>query len=334
MRVAVLHGGRSSEHAVSLASAESAIGAVAAAGHEAVPVLLERNGAWLGPDGMRLALDPGAGLLGCDVAFPVLHGPYGEDGTVQGLLELANVAYVGSGVLGSAAGMDKAVMKVLFRAAGLLVPDWVVIWRRDWESDPGQVTARIEAALAYPLFVKPANLGSSVGISKVHDRSELAPALDAAAGFDRKIVVEAAVPEAREIECAVLGNADPRASIPGEIVPGSDFYDYDDKYVTDAADLLVPADLDDGEVAEVQSLAIAAYRALRVDGMARADFFYERDGRGWLLNELNTIPGFTPISQYPKLWEASGLPYGELVDELGRLAIERPARRSRLSTKR
>ena len=270
--------------------------------------------------------------LALDVIFPVLHGPYGEDGTIQGLLELANVAYVGSGVLGSATGMDKAAMKVLFRARGLQVPDWVVVWQRDWQADPEAVVHRIETALPYPLFVKPANLGSSVGISRVRDRSALGPALDAAASFDRKVVVEVAVLEAREIECAVLGNAEPRASVPGEIVSSREFYDYEAKYLDRASHDEIPAALDADTTARIRQLAVEAFTAVDAAGLARVDFLLSRATGALYVNEINTMPGFTTISMYAKLWAATDLPYSALIDELIALAIARHTDKQRLRT--
>jgi len=270
--------------------------------------------------------------LGIDVMFPVLHGPYGEDGTVQGLLELANVAYVGCGVLASAVGMDKAVMKVLFRARGLRVPDWVVVRRREWRNGPRTVAAHLEDTLAYPLFVKPANLGSSVGISKVHGAHELCAAMDLASEFDRKIVVEAAVPEAREIECAVLGNDTPEASVPGEIMPSREFYDYDAKYVDGQSRHEIPAHLDAGTAAEIQRQAIAAFGAIDGAGLARVDFLLSRTTGDLFLNEINTMPGFTTISMFSKLWNASNVPYASLVDRLITLAIERHTDKQALRT--
>jgi D-alanine-D-alanine ligase len=262
----------------------------------------------------------------------VLHGPYGEDGTIQGLLELANVAYVGSGVLGSATGMDKAVMKVLFRARGLQVPDWVVVWRREWQADPEAVVRRVEAALPYPLFVKPANLGSSVGISKVREATELGPALDCAASFDRKIVVEAAVPDAREIECAVLGNADPRASVPGEIVSSREFYDYEAKYIDHGSRDEIPAALDARMTARIRQLAVEAFGAVDAAGLARVDFLLSRSTGALFVNEINTMPGFTTISMYAKLWAATDLDYPALINELIALAIARHADKQHLRT--
>ena len=270
--------------------------------------------------------------LGLDVIFPVLHGPYGEDGTVQGLLELANVAYVGAGVLGSAVGMDKAVMKQLFGAHGLPLAKYIVTLRREWERGAASVTGRVGRELGYPVFVKPANLGSSVGISKAKNDEELATAVRLAAEFDRKIVIEAAVPNAREIECAVLGNDEPEASIAGEVIPSREFYDYEAKYLDDASKLLIPAPLTDVQMAEVQRLSIAAFRAVDGAGMSRVDFLMDGGSGALYLNEVNTIPGFTTISMYPKLWEASGLPYRDLIDRLVTLALERHAEKQQLRT--
>ena len=270
--------------------------------------------------------------LSLDVVFPVMHGPYGEDGTVQGLLELANVPYVGAGVLASAVGMDKAVMKLLFAAKGLPICDYDVILEREWRRDDRAILARVTSRLGFPLFVKPANLGSSVGISKAKHAAELRDAIRLAAEFDRKIVVEAAVPDAREIECAVLGNDDPEASIPGEIIPGREFYDYEAKYVDDTSRTVIPAELPERLTREIQTLAVAAFKAIDCSGMARVDFLLAGDSGVLYLNELNTIPGFTTISMYSKMWEASGLPYPRLIDRLIALAQERHAEKQQLRT--
>jgi D-alanine-D-alanine ligase len=269
--------------------------------------------------------------LGLDVVFPVLHGPYGEDGTVQGLLELANVPYVGSGVMASAVGMDKAVMKVLFRAHGLPVTPWQTCTSREWSSDPARVTADA-LALGLPLFVKPANLGSSVGISKVKAPDELARAMDEALSFDRKAVVEAGVADAREIECAVIGNDDPDASVAGEIVPSREFYDYEAKYLDEGSQTLIPADLAPDVMSRVRALSVAAFRAVEASGLARVDFLLSRGTGSLLVNEINTMPGFTTISMFAKLWEASGVPYPALVDRLIALALARHAEKQRLRT--
>ncbi|MGH9348465.1 MAG: D-alanine--D-alanine ligase family protein [Vicinamibacterales bacterium] len=270
--------------------------------------------------------------LGLDVIFPVLHGPNGEDGTVQGLLELASVPYVGAGVLGSAVGMDKAIMKQLFAAQGFPLVKHVVTLRREWDRDPAGVQARVARELGYPVFVKPANLGSSVGISKARNDQELAAAVRLAADFDRKIVIEAAVPNAREIECAVLGNDEPEASIAGEIVPSREFYDYEAKYLDDASTLLIPAPITDAQHAEVRRLSIAAFRAVDGAGMSRVDFLMDGATGVLYLSEVNTIPGFTTISMYPKLWEASGLAYPDLVARLIALALERHAEKRQRRT--
>ncbi len=267
--------------------------------------------------------------INVDVIFPVLHGTFGEDGTVQGLLELADLAYVGAGVLGSAAGMDKDIMKSLFRAAGLPIVKHVTVLRSDWEDNPKKVQKLVESKLKYPVFVKPANLGSSVGISKAHDRKELGPALDEAARYDRKIVIEAGVGgkknKAREIECAVLGNDNPKASVPGEIVPSAEFYDYAAKYVDEGSQLIIPAMLSKSESKKVQEVAVAAFRAVDCSGLARVDFLMDPKSRKIYLNEINTMPGFTSISMYPKLWAASGVPYPELIERLIQLGLERHA---------
>ena len=257
-----------------------------------------------------------------DVIFPVLHGTFGEDGTIQGLLELADVPYVGAGVLASSTGMDKDIMKRLFREGGLPVVPWELALRRDWEHDPGGVRKRIEKRLRYPLFIKPANLGSSVGITKVHKPEELQAAMDLAAQYDRKILVEKAI-DAREIECAVLGNDNPEASLPGEIIPVNEFYDYEAKYIKEGSELLIPAPLSPRQSKRVQELAVRAFQAIDCAGMARVDFLLDRKSGRIFVLEINTIPGFTPISMYPKLWEASGLPYAKLLDRLIELALER-----------
>ena len=270
--------------------------------------------------------------LGLDVVFPVLHGPYGEDGTIQGLLELANVAYVGCGVLASAVGMDKALMKVVFRANDLHVTDWAVVRRHDWNASRDGVLAQIGRALPEQLFVKPANLGSSVGISKVHGREELAPAIELALQFDRKVVVETAVPEAREIECAVLGNDTPEASLPGEIVPSREFYDYEAKYIDSGSRTVIPAELDATLAAEIQRQSRQAFLAIDGAGLARVDFLLNRGTGELFVNEINTLPGFTTISMYSKMWAASGVDYPTLVDRLIALARDRHAQKQSLKT--
>jgi D-alanine-D-alanine ligase len=269
--------------------------------------------------------------LGLDVVFPVLHGPQGEDGTVQGLLELASVPYVGSGVLASAVGMDKAAMKAVFAAHGLAQTPYAVVSYHEWTRRPDAAAARL-GTLGLPVFVKPANLGSSVGISKVKTWDALAPALETAFAFDRKAVVEAAVAEAREIECAILGNDEPEASLPGEVLPAREFYDYQAKYIDAGSQTVVPADLDQATTARVQSLALEAFRAIDAAGMARVDFLLSRATGALLLNEINTIPGFTTISMFAQMWAASGVAYPTLVDRLITLAIERHADKQRLRT--
>jgi D-alanine-D-alanine ligase len=269
-----------------------------------------------------------------DVVFPVLHGTFGEDGTIQGLFELAGIAYVGSGVLGSAAGMDKDVMKRLFTEAGLPIVKHVTLLRSDWESAPRKSIARIESALKYPVFVKPANLGSSVGISKAHDRKELGPALTLACKFDRKIVVERGVggkkTRAREFEVAVLGNDDPKASVVGEIIPGKEFYDYEAKYLSEGSVPIIPAKLSRAQSKQIREMAVAAFKACDLSGLARVDFLMEPEGiRRIYINEVNTLPGFTSISMYPKLWEATGLSYKDLITRLIELALERHADKNR-----
>jgi D-alanine-D-alanine ligase len=268
-----------------------------------------------------------------DVIFPVLHGTFGEDGTIQGLLELADMAYVGAGVLGSAAGMDKDIMKALFRAAGLPIVKHVTLLRSEWEANPKKVQKIVESKLKYPVFVKPANLGSSVGISKVHDRKELGPAIAEAAKFDRKIVIEQGVgrskQKAREIECSVLGNDQPEASLPGEIVPSTEFYDYNAKYLDEGSQLIIPAKLTKGETKEVQRVAIGAFKAVDCSGLARVDFLMEPRTRKIYLNEINTMPGFTSISMYPKLWAASGISYPDLIGRLIQLGLERHEEKKR-----
>jgi D-alanine-D-alanine ligase len=268
-----------------------------------------------------------------DVVFPVLHGPYGEDGTVQGLLELANVPYVGAGVLASAVGMDKAAMKLVFAAKGLPICDYEVVLRRDWQHDERATLQTVVDRLGFPVFVKPANLGSSVGISKAKHVAELRTAIKLAGEFDRKVIVEAAVPKAREIEVAVLGNDEPDASLPGEIIPSGEFYDYEAKYLNADSRDVIPAPLPEGLTQEIRSLAVAAFKALDCAGMARVDFLLADDGSGSLyVNELNTIPGFTTISMYSKMWAASGVSYPQLIDRLIALAIERHAEKQQLRT--
>jgi D-alanine-D-alanine ligase len=275
---------------------------------------------------------PAISGLALDVVFPVLHGPYGEDGTVQGLLELANIPYVGAGVLASAVGMDKAVAKLVFAARGLPQAKYLVVLRQDWLAAPARVSSEVSSKLGYPVFVKPANLGSSVGISKVKSASALGAAIDAAAEFDRKIVIETAVPNAREIEIAVLGNDNPDVSAPGEVIPSREFYDYEAKYLDNGSRLIIPAELPPKVVEEVKRLAIDAFRALDCAGMARVDFLMDGATGELYLNEINTIPGFTTISMYSKMWAASGVSYPQLLDRLITLARERHTEKQQLRT--
>ena len=270
--------------------------------------------------------------LALDVMFPVLHGPYGEDGTVQGLLELANIPYVGAGVLASAVGMDKAIAKLVFAARGLPQVNYMTLTRNEWTRSPSGVVAQVTSRLGYPVFVKPANLGSSIGISKARLEGELRAAIDLAAEFDRKIVIEAAVPNAREIEIAVLGNDTPLVSVPGEVVPSREFYDFEAKYLDDDSRVIIPAQLPAGVVSEIQRLAIEAFRALDCAGMARVDFLMDGGSGAVYLSEINTIPGFTTISMYSKMWAASGVPYPELLDRLIALAQERHTEKQQLRT--
>jgi len=345
LRVGVLFGGRSGEHEVSLASAASVIRGMDPDKYEPVPIGITKDGHWLVGEGAikmlpevlkggrrvmltadpteaaLIPLDRGAGAQRLDVFFPVMHGTFGEDGTIQGLLDLAGLPYVGAGVLGSAIGMDKDVSKRLCEAAGIPVVPWYTFRRWQWEQNPASIKAAIEEKFPYPVFVKPATLGSSVGMSKVHSAEELGPALDLACEYGMKILVEKAV-SAREIEVSVLGNHQPQASIPGEIVPHREFYDYTAKYLEDGTQLLIPADLKPVQSKKIQELAVNAFRTLELSGMARVDFFLEKAGGKLYLNEVNTIPGFTSISMYPKLWEASGIGFRELIDRLITLAFE------------
>jgi D-alanine-D-alanine ligase len=352
LRVGILFGGRSGEHEVSLASAASVIRGLDPDKYEAVPIGISKEGHWLTgagaqkmlPDVLRqgqrvmmnadptdaalVRLDGSGGGQRLDVVFPVIHGTFGEDGTIQGLLDLAGLPFVGSGVLGSAIGMDKDVAKRLLQVAKIPVVPWITVQRHAWEADAAAVQAAVEEKFAYPVFVKPATLGSSVGMSKVHGREELAPAITLAAEFAMKILVEKSM-TAREIEVSVLGNHEPQASIPGEIVPHREFYDYAAKYLEEGTQLLIPAELKPAQVKKIRKLAVEAFRALELSGMARVDFFLEKTGGKLFLNEVNTIPGFTSISMYPKLWEASGIPFRELIDRLIVLALEQHAEKAR-----
>jgi D-alanine-D-alanine ligase len=350
LRVGVLFGGRSGEHEVSLLSAASVIQALDPEKYEAVPIGITKQGRWLAGtaalkilppvlsevlstgERVMLSADPTVAALvpvgaarsddrlQLDVVFPVLHGTFGEDGTVQGLLDLAGLPYVGSGVLGSAVGMDKDMQKRLFLQAKLPVGDYLAVPRAEWEKSRGKVLRAIRKKFRFPVFVKPATLGSSVGMTKAHDVKELVAAMDFAAEFAQKILVERTI-RGREIELSVLGNDDPKASIPGEIVPHREYYDYAAKYLEEGTRLLIPAKLSKAQVKRLQEYAVRAFRSLECLGMARVDFFLEHRTGRILLNEINTIPGFTSISMYPKLWEASGLPYRELLSRLIDLAL-------------
>lgn len=362
-RVYLIFGGRSGEHEVSLMSARNVMDALDKTRYEVVPLGITKQGQWLLSGDPMKSLSEGVeqaggfpvGLLGDPtrselvavgegpaplphghaeqaVFFPVLHGTYGEDGTIQGLLEMANVPYVGCGVLASSVGMDKGVAKMLFERAGLTVAAYQIILRKEWEANPESVLDRLEAAFGvYPLFVKPANLGSSVGISKAHNRAELAKGLAEAARFDRRLLVEEGV-NAREIEVSVLGNDDPIASIPGEVIPGHEFYDYQDKYFDNLSSTRIPADIPADVAEEIRRQAILAFKAIDGAGMARCDFFVEKGTNRVIINEVNTIPGFTRISMYPKMWEASGISYSQLCDRLIQLALERHADKNRNAT--
>ena len=306
--------------------------------HEGMPTLMapEPAAASASVKFKRRLADQSSGI---DVVFPVLHGTFGEDGTIQGLFELAGIAYVGSGVLGSSAGMDKDVMKRLFAQAGLPIVKHVTILRSEWEASPRKAVALVEKTLKYPVFVKPANLGSSVGISKAHDRKELGPALDIAAKYDRKLIVEQGVvgkkSGARELEVAVLGNDDPKASVVGEIIPGKEFYDYEAKYLSEGSVPVIPAKLSRAESKQIREMAVAAFRACDLAGLARVDFLMEPDGKRRIyINEVNTLPGFTQISMYPKLWEATGISYTDLITRLIELALERQREKERNSYSR
>ncbi len=357
IRVGVIFGGRSGEHEVSLRSAESIINALDRAKYDVVPIAINKHGKWLSsseaahllPQAVLANADQHVAILGdpterglqrisgqqaaaekIDVLFPVLHGTYGEDGTIQGLLEMADVPYVGCGVLASANGMDKVFMKRLFREAGLPIVDYLSFLRTQWEKDARMIEFKISEEIGFPCFVKPANLGSSVGISKAVDGLSLHDAIELAARYDRKIVVEKGV-DAREIEVSVLGNDHPIASMPGEIIPQTAvFYDYKAKYVdANGARLAIPAELSEAQTAEIQQLAVRAFQAIDGAGLGRVDFFLERRTERLLVNEINTMPGFTSISMYPKLWEASGIGYSELIDRLIELAFERHKEKSR-----
>ncbi len=362
LKVGVIFGGRSGEHEVSLMSARSVMDALDRDKYEVVPIGITRQGQWLVGDPLKalvegtpgttrpvtLLPDPGSTTLMkletpagqpaalapetvLDVVIPVLHGTYGEDGTMQGLLELADVPYVGAGVLGSAVGMDKAIFKQVMVAAGIPVLPWQMVVRSAWRRQPEAILDRLETNLAYPLFTKPANLGSSVGICKCHNRDDLAAGLEEAARYDRRMVVEQGI-NARELEVAVLGNDAPVASVVGEIRPRREFYDYVAKYISDDSELLIPAPIDPALAEEIRRAAVAAYQAIDCAGLGRVDMLLDKDTGRFYLNEINTMPGFTRISMYPKLWAASGLPYPELLDRLIELALDRFAQKTRTST--
>jgi D-alanine-D-alanine ligase len=358
LTVAVLFGGRSGEHEVSLMSARSVLSVLDRNRYNVVEIGITHQGTWLTGNNVLEALETGktAGLSpvvvspdpsekgvyvlegsgatfkftklsDVDVFFPVLHGTFGEDGTLQGLFELADVAYVGAGVLGSSVAMDKGLFKEVMRSTGIPTPESIIVLRSEIKNSLDTVIEKAEKVGAYPLFVKPANLGSSVGVTKCRSRSDLAEGLMDAAQYDRRVLIERGIPNPREIEVSVLGNDQPTASVPGEIIPGADFYSYDAKYVLDNSELVIPAHLSEDQVRTFRDLAVRAYEAVDVAGMARVDFLMEKETEKIYLNELNTIPGFTKISMYPKLWEASGLPYASLVDRLIDLALERKTER-------
>jgi D-alanine-D-alanine ligase len=359
-KVAVIFGGRSGEHEVSLMSARSVLSVIDRERYDVIQIGITHAGAWLSgedtlgylasenkikPGSVAIFADPTRKglyathaaqqketlqlLSDIDVIFPVLHGTFGEDGTLQGLLELADAAYVGAGVLGSSVGMDKGVFKDVMRANGVPVVESIIVLRAEIEREMDQVIARAEAIGAYPLFVKPANLGSSVGVTKCRSRGDLSEGLSEAARYDRRVLIERGVQNIREIEVSVLGNDNPTASVPGEILPGADFYSYEAKYELDTSKLIIPARLKPEHSRRIRDLAVIAFKAIDCAGMARVDFFMDEKTGEVFLNELNTIPGFTKISMYPKLWEASGLPYASLVDRLIDLALDRKADRDR-----
>ncbi len=356
IRIGVLFGGRSGEHEVSLVSAQSVLSSLNPAKYEVIPVGITREGVWLEGKGvmdylrtgvrkgeirhleirpeprgafMRAAGESG-GEIALDVVFPILHGTFGEDGTIQGLLELAEIPYVGAGVVGSAAGMDKILQKYVLRGAGIPVVDFLELLSAPDDAGREHTVMDIERQLGYPMFVKPANLGSSVGISKASNREELAGAIDLAFSYDLRIIVEKGVISAREFECAILGMEDPKASVVGEIIPSNEFYDYDAKYIDGKSRIVIPAEIPEELSQRVRRLARMAFLACACEGMARVDFLYEPLGDSLYLNEINTIPGFTSISMYPKLFEASGIRYPDLLDRLITLALERAARKKAL----
>ena len=365
LRIGLIFGGRSGEHEVSLASAQSVMANLDRNKYDVVPIAIDKSGSWLlgveparlqaaersldatdlaattavtltgDPNLRRLIPVQGSEQLGdngaLDVIFPVMHGPYGEDGALQGLLDMANVPYVGCGVVGSALGMDKEKMKMIFQSVGLPIVDYLVYRRSEWERSPETILATIEQRLDYPCFVKPVNLGSSVGISKAHNREELGHAMRLAAEYDRKIIIERGV-TCRELECAILGNDEPLASVVGEVIASNEFYDYNAKYIDNKSQVIIPANIPQPIAEEVRRQATQAFTALDLSGLARVDFFLEKGTNKIYINEVNTLPGFTQISMYSKLWEGSGVPYAELVDRLIELAIERYEDRQRNRT--
>lgn len=366
IRIGLVFGGRSGEHEVSLASATSVMANLDKDKYEVVPIGITKEGSWLlgtepakllaaeqsashdeeldqttavtltGDPSLRrlIPVESGEDLganAALDVIFPVLHGTYGEDGTLQGLLEMANVPYVGCSVLGAALGMDKEKMKIVFQAVGLPVVDYLVYRRNEWERSPETILDAIEQRLGYPCFVKPVNLGSSVGVNKAHDRAELAHVINVAAEYDRKIIIERGI-NCRELECAVLGNDEPTASVVGEVVASNEFYDYNAKYINNKSQIIIPAQIPQATAEEVRRQSVQAFLALDLSGLSRVDFFLEKETGKVYINEVNTLPGFTQISMYPKLWEASSLPYSQLLDRLIELALERHADRQRNRT--
>ncbi len=353
LRVGIVFGGRSSEHEVSVASARSVMAAMNSETYDIIPIAIAKNGQWLPgtpPDALaspkemaaskpseHIAAEPpevfdrlpqlrdatGQNRFPeVDIIFPVLHGAFGEDGTIQGMLELAGLPYVGCGILGSALGIDKEKAKILFRAAGIPVTPWVTCYRQEIRSAPEAIIRKVEAAFQYPVFVKPATLGSSVGVTKAHNANELLEGLQMAAAYDRKILVEQGI-NCRELECAVLGNDNPAASVVGEVIASKEFYDYESKYLDGASKTLVPAPIDNALAQRIREYAIKAFQALDLSGLSRVDFFLSKDNGAIYLNEVNTLPGFTEISMYPKLWEATGIPYTQLIDRLIELGFER-----------
>lgn len=354
IKVGLIFGGKSGEHEVSFCSASSIIKAIDKDKYTVVPIGITKEGRWISPQDSELALQSGriegkstvtllnnpsgtalvridnnqkldksSTLEKLDVIFPVLHGPYGEDGTVQGLLELADIPYVGAGVAASAISMDKDLMKTIFKQKNLPILKWLTIKRKEWQKDKGKILSIIQNDFEYPLFVKPTNLGSSVGITKAQKKEELDKAIDLASSYDRKILIEEGLEEVREIECSVLGNDEPQASVVGEVKPTGEFYDYDSKYIDKETQLIIPADLPDGVSQKVQEIALRAFMAVDAAGMARVDFFVSKKENKIYLSEINTIPGFTSTSMYPRLWEASGVSYPDLIDQLIQLALER-----------